>query len=177
MLELFSSEQNSAGAFFPPCDKQQTCPLNKLKDTSRWCYINTLATLRNSKQWQRKWMRVHCFCFDKQKHLVPCRLVVLCYARHTSVTVDGQKSSREEQQGTDDAIEFMAPCLLWRKGLVEVKPGCQEELHLLQTATVSVSSLLFCSGKEGACSERIKYVVVKDTGKKNTPQLSPDVTL
>lgn len=65
-------------------------------------------------------------------------------------------SSREEHQGTDDATVFMAPCPLWCGGLVEVKSACHEELHLQQTLTISLSSLLFWSGKEVAYREKKK---------------------
>lgn len=64
-----------------------------------------------------------------------------------------ERNTREQM-----TIEFMALSLLWRRGLVEVKSACQEELHLLQKARISLSSLLFWSGKEVACRKRIKYL-------------------
>lgn len=109
------------------------------------------------------------FPHGKQNYLAAYKLVVKFYAKPTFIAADVRKSNREEQQETDDAIECTPPCLLWCRGLVEVKSGCQEELHLLQRARISLSSLLFCSGKEVACRERIKYLVVKDTGRKNSP--------
>lgn len=97
---------------------------------------------------------------NEKKYTVPCMYTLLARwkASQASLTVDMWKSSGREHQGTDDASGFVEPSLLWRRGLVEVKSACQEELHQLQTATISLSSLLFWSGKEVACRRRIKSI-------------------